>query len=384
MAELPATTVQKPAGNTRIHALDSLRGLAALVVVFHHIDNTLDLDGSNPTLGPIFHQSPLRLLVDGRCAVMLFFVLSGFALSISIGRTFNYWNYLIKRICRLMIPCVAGVLLAAALYLLIMPKPIPELGDWFNNVLWNAPVTWTLVARHILMTGIQVDTSLVNVIWSLVIELRISLVFPFLYFIFRRRLTLSLITAVAMEILFRYLVKMSGNFVPFFNKNITEALENIGYYVPFFILGIIARDNIEKIKGFVARQRKWVVVVSSIVLLLGALKLEESGEDMQIGIGAFIIIVVCVSVPFISDALSVRPIEWLGRVSYSLYLIHLTVLATFFHLFYGKINNLQISALVVFGSLVFAHIVYRLVEAPSIELGKWLTRKKTVAVPVTS
>ena len=133
MAELPGTTVAKPAGSSRITAritaLDSLRGLAALIVVFHHIDNTLDLDGSNKTLGPIFHHSPLRLLIDGRCAVMLFFVLSGFALSISIGKNFNYWNYLIKRICRLMIPCVAGVLLAATAFLIILPKPIPELGE---------------------------------------------------------------------------------------------------------------------------------------------------------------------------------------------------------------------------------------------------------------
>jgi peptidoglycan/LPS O-acetylase OafA/YrhL len=382
MAAPQEMAVQKPAAASRIHALDSLRGLAALIVVFHHIDNTLDLDGSNPRLGPIFHQSPLRLLIDGRCAVMLFFVLSGFALSISIGRNFSYWNYLVKRICRLMIPCIAGVLLAAAAYLLVLPKPIPELGDWFNHVLWNEPVTWTLVARHILMTGVMADTSLVNVIWSLVIELRISLIFPALYFLFKGRLKTALVTAIAMELLFRYFVKLSGNFVPFFNKNLTEAFENIGYYIPFFILGIIARDNVEAIKRFVARQRKWVVVVASIVLLLGALRLEESGEDMQIGIGAFIIIVVCVSVPFISDALSIKPIEWLGRVSYSLYLVHLTVLATFFHLFYGKINNLQISALVVFGSLVLAHIAYRLVEAPSIELGKRLTAKKPVAKAV--
>jgi peptidoglycan/LPS O-acetylase OafA/YrhL len=380
MAELPGTTVAKPAGSARITALDSLRGLAALIVVFHHLDNALDLDGSNPRLGPIFHHSPLRLLIDGRCAVMLFFVLSGFALSISIGKNFSYWSYLVKRLCRLMIPCIAGVLIAAGAYLLILPKPIPELGNWFNHILWNEPVSWGLVARHILMTGAQADTSLVNVIWSLVIELRISLIFPVLYFLVKGRTKTAAVVAIAMQFLFRYLTKQSDNFVPFFNKNLVEALENIGYYIPFFIAGIIARENIDAIRGFVARLHKIVV----FLILLGALKLEESGEDMQIGLGAFLIICICVSAPYISNALSVRPIEWLGRVSYSLYLVHLTILATFFHLFYGKINNFLISVLVVFGSLVFAHIVYRLVEAPSIDLGRWLTRKKPAVAVVTT
>ena len=380
MAQLPGLNAAKPPGSsgstTRITALDSLRGPAALIVVFHHLDNTLDPDGRSRSLGPILHHSALRLLVDGRFAVILFFVLSGFALSVSIGERFNYWRYLLKRICRLMIPCAASVLVAAAAYSVVHPKPIPGLGDWFNYVLWNEPVSLGLIARHFLMTGAQADTSLVNVLWSLVIELRISLIFPILYLAAKGRTKSAFVASIALQFLFRYLTQQSGNFVPFFNDSWTEALENIGYYMPFFIVGIVARENFGVIKGFVTRMPKFVVFLA----LLGALWLGESGEDMKIGLGAFLILCICVSAPYISNALSVRPIKWLGQISYSLYLVHLTVLATAFHLFYGKINDLELCTLVVLGSLVVAQLMYWLVEKPSMELGRWLTRDKPKTV----
>jgi peptidoglycan/LPS O-acetylase OafA/YrhL len=370
--------VKTATGSSRIVALDSLRGLAALIVVFHHLDNVLDEDGSNPLLAPIFHNSPLRILVDGRTAVMLFFVLSGFALSMSIGKKFSYWTYLLRRLTRLMIPCAAGILLAALAYWLVVPKPIPVLGNWFENLVWNVPLSWGLVARHILMTGTQPDTSLVNVLWSLVIELRISLIFPVLYFLFRKNTWVSAASAVILYAGFRELEIRNGNYVPFFNQNWAEALENMGYYIPFFIAGIIAKENIDWLRKFVQRFH-WIWAV--IALLIG-LRLVESGVDFEVGIGAFLIIVLCVCSPVISRGLEVKPIEWLGRISYSLYLVHLTLLASLFHLFYGKVNSYLLCAIEVVGSLVLAQVFYMAVEAPSIALGRRLTKKKVAAVAV--
>ena len=375
MTEVRGTTVAKAAGSSRIIALDSLRGIAALIVVFHHLDNILDEDGSNKLLGPIFHGSPLRILVLGRFAVMLFFVLSGFALSISITKNFDYWTYLLRRLCRLMIPCIAGILLAAVACFFVAPTPIPALGNWFNHLVWNEPLTWGLIIRHIVMTGTQPDTSLVNVLWSLVIELRISLIFPVLYFLSKKKTWAAAVAAVAMYVLFRYLVIKSNNYVPFFNRNWIEALENIGYYIPFFIAGIIARENIDAIRRFVAKLHKVLVFLA----LLIALRIVESGVDIQIGIGAFAIIILCVSAPYISKGLSMKPFEWLGKVSYSLYLVHLTLLATVFHLFYGKVNSYLLGCVVVVGSLLLAEVFYKLVEEPSIQLGRRLTVKKAIA-----
>jgi peptidoglycan/LPS O-acetylase OafA/YrhL len=373
-ANLSAT---KAAPGARITSLDSLRGIAALIVVFHHLDNVLDEDGSNRLLGPIFHGSPLRILVDGRTAVMLFFILSGFALSMSIGKNFNYWTYLLRRIARLMIPCAVAILIAAGAYYLVQPQPIPALGRWFNATVWNAPLTPGLVLGHIFMTGTEPDTSLINVLWSLVVELRISLIFPFLFFFTRSWKKTAAIGLFAVYFLFRFLAMRSGNYVPFFNKDWIEALENIGYYTPFFLAGILARENVDTLRRWVGKLH-WALV---LLLLLIAIRLEESGVDFQIGIGAFVIIVLCVCSPLLSRALSVRPIEWLGRISYSLYLIHLTLLATVFHLLYGKVNSYLLAAGIVVGSLVLAEVFYRLVESPSIHLSRRFTAKKPL-VPV--
>jgi peptidoglycan/LPS O-acetylase OafA/YrhL len=71
-------------------------------------------------------------------------------------------------------------------------------------------------------------------------------------------------------------------------------------------------------------------------------------------------------------------------VSYSLYLVHLTLLATVFHLFYGKANSYLLSIGVILGSLILAEIFYRLVEAPSIKLSRRFTASKPVAPAIAS
>jgi len=230
------------------------------------------------------------------------------------------------------------------------------------------------------MTGSQTDVSLMNVLWSLVIELRISLIFPILYFLFKGRTKTAAVSAIALQFLCRYLEIRLDNFEPYFDRSWIEALVNIGYYIPFFIAGIIAWDNMAAIKRFVSRfHPPW-----SILGLLIALKLTQSGVDMLIGLAAFLIIILCVSSPMISRGLSVRPIEWLGRISYSLYLVHLTVLSVVFHLFYGKANKFVLSAVVVIGSLVLAQLFFMFVEEPSIQLGRKFTARKKIVPAVVA
>ena len=72
---------EKKAGKHFVQ-LDSLRGLAAGAVVLHHWNIIWGLSGA-PKLGQAALQIfPLKLLTTGHSSVVMFFVLSGFVLSL--------------------------------------------------------------------------------------------------------------------------------------------------------------------------------------------------------------------------------------------------------------------------------------------------------------
>ena len=94
--------------------LDALRGLAAAAVVANHVLLTFWPRAA----GKADVWPWLRVLYDGGFAVKIFFVLSGFVLSVSFFRTGNVrvlWSAALRRYLRLCLPVAASVLLAYAI-----------------------------------------------------------------------------------------------------------------------------------------------------------------------------------------------------------------------------------------------------------------------------
>ena len=105
----------------RLVELEALRGLAAIVVLIHHL-----LLAFFPKFhGLRFPQelwslygTPLFALVNGSAAVVLFFVLSGFVLTIGAFRDNSYLSLIVgalKRWPRLVVPILAVNLISGAL-----------------------------------------------------------------------------------------------------------------------------------------------------------------------------------------------------------------------------------------------------------------------------
>ena len=120
--------------------LDSLRGLAAITVLNGHYLNLFKVK-QGPFVGlgekvELAHKTPLFALMAGHESVMLFFVLSGFVLSLPFlnGRTVNYGSYAIRRTFRIYVPYLAALALALVCNVLIYRGPIPELSEWFNTL----------------------------------------------------------------------------------------------------------------------------------------------------------------------------------------------------------------------------------------------------------
>jgi peptidoglycan/LPS O-acetylase OafA/YrhL len=79
MNSSPATP--KAENSTHITAFDTVRGLAALSVVFSHYINFYGWPTKSIAVKQAWTYSPLHIVWDGFAAVSLFYVLSGLVLS---------------------------------------------------------------------------------------------------------------------------------------------------------------------------------------------------------------------------------------------------------------------------------------------------------------
>ena len=77
----------------------------------------------------------------GPHSVMLFFVLSGYVLSLPYWARaqLTYGRYLTRRMCRIFIPYAVAVLLSAVIGAHLTERSLP-LTDWFYKT-WHTPIT---------------------------------------------------------------------------------------------------------------------------------------------------------------------------------------------------------------------------------------------------
>src|SRR5260221_3572451 len=157
-----------------------------MIVVFHPSLMTLPawsdsvLHGARrSTLTVIFGAPPLSVLWAGDAAVKVLFGLSGFVLALMFVRPDppSYAAFAVKRVCRIYLPYIGVVAIAMMIMTIVAPHPKPELSEWFNSS-WNRRVTWSLVLDHAFMLGQRQYNFVDNPIWSLVHEMRYSLLFP--------------------------------------------------------------------------------------------------------------------------------------------------------------------------------------------------------------
>src|SRR5690349_9211043 len=94
----------------RYRALDAMRGLAAISVVIHHCILSLPQPAQD-RIEALLKFTPLRPFSTGRPFVLLFFVLSGFVLTVAIrsDSRFSYSAFVLKRVCRIYLPYAASL-----------------------------------------------------------------------------------------------------------------------------------------------------------------------------------------------------------------------------------------------------------------------------------
>lgn len=385
----------------RFRELDSLRGVAAASVVSFHILMTL------PGHGGWLWRAPF---VNGHEAVLVFFVLSGFVLSLAyVGReappTADYGRFLVRRFCRIYLPYAGAIACATALVALHKLTLFTEFDPEVNRIWQTATPLQMLAMQADLFSNIG-PMPLDGVAWTLAIEMRVALVLPLLALLalrLRTRAVVALGMALDLGVFlvdhFREVQGLSTDMKALGGAAVTL------HYVPMFLAGILLARNLDRLTAAYAFWPGWL---RSAFGLMGLALLYKHGwiaerfagalppllthvdpglqvaciEDWLATAGAVALMLTIVASGRVAAFMRREPLAFLGRISYSLYLYHVIVMGAVVSLLGGLLPPAAVVAVELLASTAVAWASYRLAEVPAMRLGRFLTSKaRQVAAP---
>ena len=327
--------------------LETLRGLAALVVAMSHgrwmfvePDGTLNV--TDLVLG-IFQPSS---------AVVVFFVLSGYVLGRSLSSDTNYPAFAVRRLLRILPAFIVSVLFAYLVVSSVRIEPPPaSTTSFFHSMFWPAP-TWGDLYDNLLLINSRVNGPT----WSIWPELVGSVILPFVVFIHGKApqkyqwvvfAILAVVLAFSPLRLFLYFYA--------------------GYFVAPRISGVISERPI-------ARS---TVLLTGLALLIAFSRDPVDFKSRTIipsGMGATLLVAAIASTRY--RLLEIGPLRLLGRVSYSFYLLHWPVLylcviaaLTMAPFLVGVTASLIVMTVSICAALVLASLSYRFIERPFMRAG---------------
>lgn len=330
------------APNRQVRGMDGLRAVACLAVFGVHFQQ---MTGAGGRFGPFDLQ---RLLENGNTGVCLFFLLTGFLLSLPFWSTpsgtpmRDNWlaAYTFRRICRIAPPyflCLA-VLVVAKQY-------------------WLQPHGFTDILLHCLFLHNSTEFSLYSIsspFWALAVIVQFYVLFPLLAFGLRpmmRSIPVAIIV-LAVSAALSYIVhaavlqwaqvQAADWPIPLsvIRPNGFVLSHTLLAHLPHFLLGMLAGG------GFVLLSRRqaseaplrglgivfWLAGIA-ILLILG---IPELDDFFSIPYGRYnlpyvpalvaLVIVFTPHCPSASAVLALPPIAYLGAISYGVYIYHLPCL----------------------------------------------------------
>ncbi len=377
---MPNEIDSKP--SARLRSLDGLRGVAALVVVLHHSLITYPLLRGVFEDGPAIQdrnsvawwmvQTPLHLFWSGGEAVFVFFILSGIALAMMRSKTqpTSWARYYPSRLLRLYIPVWASILFSLAVFFTVGLISESAKSSWFHERQTSLHLGSLVKAALILRGTYRYNGPL----WSLLWEVIFSVLLPvFIVLLLRAptntKFVLVIATLTAGAVL-RSEIPPVGNFL---------------LYMAMFGLGVLfagRRGDLEHLAERISSASRSGLLWGTL-LTLGCVTLCTYWylQPLELPIqvlhltyvvqvaGAFVIVFCAAYYPGMRSALTTRPILWLGKISFSLYLVHDPILLALNHLT-GESAQPLVIAVGIPLSLAVASLFARVVERPSHRLSK--------------
>lgn len=368
----------------RMDGLDALRGIAALMVAISHSFYAVMFSG----VDRIWATSILAIdaidarvaksivsLFCGEAGVSVFFVLSGVVLGLSLDQARTafartYGEFLIKRVFRIY-PAHLVVLVSVCTVLAlgaINPGTFAGSTTWFNWYYRAAPS-----AGDVARSAALLQFNLNPVTWTLWVEAAIALVFPLLHRISRVRSTvlqagvLAALVAIALVTDYDLVLRNAYKFY-------------LGLLLPLYAGHLQAA--------------RWLLPIGAIALVLEPqlAHLEYRGYGLLQAAGAAAVVLAVMHQGAVG-VLAWRPLRNLGERSYSFYLWHFPVLWFMYFAVYSTTrlhglllaHTLPVAMVLAMASIALAYALaglsFRLIEQPSIAIGRRLAKKTPATFP---
>lgn len=334
-------------GDARVGEIDALRGIAAMAVMLFHYTTRFDqLYG--------FGVSPLFSVPWGHYGVNLFFLISGYVIYMTLGRTRRLADFVVSRFSRLYPAFWAAVAISFCTVLVLgLPGKEVSSGDALANMLMF----------HGLFRVPHVD----SVYWTLEIEL---LFYTLILLLYRFRLLGRIRWFIVFLLLLRVAYDLSARWL---NVDLPWIVGHILIikYIPWFAIGIMVHRLIA------VSDSDWrdIAVIGLSLLSLAVCDSVELGL-LTLAFSALLYLAASGRFSLLRWSLLV----WLGDISYTLYLLHENIgWAILLRLkALGLDANLAIPLAIVI-SLGAAVLLTRYLEKPAMYWIRGKYRQATVA-----
>ena len=362
--------------SNRLEGLDSIRGLACVAVLLGHTAGIANWDISY-TRWPLINN-----IFDGRSAVTIFFVLSGFVLSLKhVGKSekpVTLIPFYTRRLCRIWIPWFGFFLLslAAKRYFFDLPD-LEDVGISLTpefQTIWSLDSSWIEYLRQTTYSLHDSRKLLLPQDWSLGVELRASLIIPFIILASRK----SNFFVIILAVLALVIKPTTGCYYTSFCLGVLAA--NIHSAIP---LSFAERSNLHFVlflSGLLLYQIRWAAATPWV----GFWELGETTIWIASSLGCTLMIFIAAHSKYIKKILMTKSLIFLGKISFSLYLSQVIVILTLgpwsiyllakCGIFSQIMIQLMTITIVAVISVFFAWLGEKKFEQPSIHLGRLSSR----------
>ena len=179
--------------NERLPSLQSLKGMAALMVFFSHA-----LGMCRSEYISAFRGTCLNFFVDGQCAVVLFLCLTGFFTykekELNVP---SYKTQVLKKAIRIYTPYILVTIIAWIIANLDIAYEASCFSDWCNTF-WQNPISFSYLIKALLLV-VPFDPIILNSpVWYIQVDMRMAFVIPFIVYLLYSigRLRLIVLSAI--------------------------------------------------------------------------------------------------------------------------------------------------------------------------------------------